>query len=124
MFVLCKDYMVQLSIQQNSENFQTSAERTVGTYTTNSSLDDKVDDLHYYTSYIKFGLGRVHYDVAQEIRMGDITYEEGKELISKYNGEYPIYDWCFPFKEGDALKDDRKCACEEDTNKGNPLEFI
>jgi hypothetical protein len=74
---------------ENSENFQTSAERTVGTYTTNASLDDKVDDLHYYTSYIKFGLGRVHYDVAQEIRMGDITYEEGKELISKYNGEYP-----------------------------------
>ena len=74
---------------ENSKNFKTSSERSVGTYTTNASLDDKVDDLHYYTSYIKFGLGRVHYDVAQEIRLGDITYDEGKELINRYNGEYP-----------------------------------
>ena len=28
-------------------------------------------------------------DVAQEIRSGDITIEEGKKLIRKYNGEYP-----------------------------------
>ena len=74
---------------ENSNNFITSPERTCGTYTTNSSLDDKIDDLHYFTTFIKFGLGRVHYDVAQEIRNGDITIEEGKELIKKYNGEFP-----------------------------------
>jgi len=74
---------------ENSKNFQISEKRSTGTYTTNSSLDDKVDDLHYYTTYIKFGIGRVHYDVAQEIRSGDITIEEGAQLIKKYNGEYP-----------------------------------
>mgnify|MGYP006105085891 FL=1 len=74
---------------ENSNNFQTSGERNCGTYTTNSGLDDKIDDLHYYTTFIKFGLGRVHYDAAQEIRSGDITIEEGKELIKKYNGEFP-----------------------------------
>ena len=29
------------------------------------------------------------YDVAQEIRSGDITKEEGLSLINQYNGEYP-----------------------------------
>lgn len=74
---------------ENSKNFTISPERTVGTYTKYSSIDDKIDDLHYYTTFIKFGLGRVHYDVAQEIRCGDITKEEGIKLINNYNGEYP-----------------------------------
>ena len=39
-----------------------------------------MDDLYYYTCFIKFGLGKVHYDVAVEIRNGDITKEEGKNL--------------------------------------------
>jgi len=75
---------------ENSDDFVVSPERTLGTYTKNSSLDDKIDDLHYYTAFIKFGLGRVFYDAAQEIRNGDITLEEGKSLIKAYNGEYPM----------------------------------
>ena len=74
---------------QNSRNFKVSPERTLGTYTKHASIDDKIDDLHYYTAYIKFGIGRVFYDVAQEIRSGDITIEEGLSLIKQYNGEYP-----------------------------------
>ena len=31
----------------------------------------------------------MHYDLAQEIRCGDITKEEGIKLINNYNGEYP-----------------------------------
>ena len=73
---------------QNS-NFKPSPERTTGTYSKYSSIDDKLDDLHYYTTKIKFGIGRAHYDVGQEIRSGDITIEEGKSLIRKYDGEYP-----------------------------------
>ena len=75
---------------ENSNDFVVSPERTLGTYTKYASIDDKIDDLHYYTAYIKFGIGRVFYDVAQEIRSGDITIEEGKSLIKQYNGEYPI----------------------------------
>lgn len=72
-----------------NSNFKPSPERTLGTYSKYSSIDDKLDDLHYYTTKIKFGIGRTHYDVAQEIRSGDITTEEGKSLIRKYDGEYP-----------------------------------
>ena len=45
------------------------------------SIDDKLDDLHYYTTYIKFGMGRATYDSAQEIRNGEINREEGIELV-------------------------------------------
>ena len=42
-----------------------------------------MDDLHYYTTLIKFGIGRATYDAAQEIRSGDITREEGVALVNK-----------------------------------------
>lgn len=69
--------------------FQASPERTPGTYSKYNSIDDKIDDLHYYTTYIKFGIGRATYDAAQEIRSGDITREEGVSLVRRFDGESP-----------------------------------
>ena len=69
--------------------FEASPERTSGTYSKYNSIDDKFDDLHYYTTFIKFGIGRATYDAAQEIRSGDITREEGVALVKKFDGEYP-----------------------------------
>ncbi len=70
-------------------NFQSSPERTIGTYSTYNSIDDRIDDFHYHTTWIKFGIGRATYDAAQEIRSGDIMREEGIALIKKYDGEFP-----------------------------------
>lgn len=69
--------------------FQPSPERTPGTYSKYNSIDDKIDDLHYWTTYIKFGIGRATYDAAQEIRSGDITREEGVALVHRFDGEWP-----------------------------------
>ncbi len=69
--------------------FIISPERNPGTYSKYNSIDDKLDDLHYYTTCIKFGIGRATYDAAQEIRSGDITREEGVALVKKFDGEYP-----------------------------------
>jgi N-acetyl sugar amidotransferase len=69
--------------------FQASPERTAGTYSKYSSIDDKIDDLHYYTTYIKFGIGRATYDAAQEVRHGDITRDEAVALARRYDGEFP-----------------------------------
>jgi len=63
--------------------------RTQGTYCKYHSIDDKIDDLHFYTSFIKFGFGRATYDVSQEIRNNHISIDEGKKLIKKYDGEFP-----------------------------------
>ena len=69
--------------------FQASPERTPGTYSKYNSIDDRIDDLHYYTTGIKFGIGRASYDAAQEIRSGDITREEGVALVKRFDHEYP-----------------------------------
>lgn len=70
-------------------DFKPSPERTAGSYSKYSSIDDKIDDLHYYTTFIKFGIGRATYDAAQEIRHGEISLDEGRMLVKKYDGEYP-----------------------------------
>jgi hypothetical protein len=69
--------------------FQPSPERTPGTYSKYNSIDDRIDDFHYYTTWIKFGIGRATYDAAQEIRNEEITREEGVALVRKYDGEFP-----------------------------------
>jgi len=69
--------------------FQASPERTPGTYSKYNSIDDKIDDFHYYTTWIKFGIGRATYDAAQEIRSADITREEGVALVKRFDGEFP-----------------------------------
>jgi N-acetyl sugar amidotransferase len=69
--------------------FEPSPERTPGTYSKYNSIDDRIDDFHYYTTFIKFGIGRATYDAAQEIRSGDITREEGVALVRRYEGEFP-----------------------------------
>lgn len=69
--------------------FEPAPERTPGTYSKYNSLDDQLDDLHYWTTYQKYGIGRATYDSAQEIRSGDITREEGIALVRRYDGEYP-----------------------------------
>jgi hypothetical protein len=69
--------------------FEASPERTPGTYSKYNSIDDRIDDYHYYTTFIKFGIGRATYDAAQEIRSGDITRDEGVALVRRYDGEFP-----------------------------------
>jgi hypothetical protein len=83
--------------------------RTQGTYSKYNSIDDKIDDLHYYTTYIKFGIGRATYDVSQELRNNHLSIDEGKKLIMKYDGEFPnIYLnevlKYLGIREGDFLK--------------------
>src|SRR5205085_10637084 len=69
--------------------FQARPYRTEGTYSKYNSLDDKIDDLHYYTTHIKFGLGRASYDASQEIRNNHLTRQEGVALVKQFDGEFP-----------------------------------
>lgn len=70
--------------------FQANPERTEGTYSKYNSLDDQIDGLHYYTTFIKFGLGRASYDSSQEIRNRHLTRDEAVALVKRFDGEFPI----------------------------------
>ena len=69
--------------------FESNTERTEGSYSKYSSIDDKIDPFHYYTTLIKFGIGRATYDASQEIRNGKITRDEGIALVKKFDEEFP-----------------------------------
>ena len=70
-------------------SFKARPFRTQATYSKYNSIDDKIDDLHYYTTRIKFGIGRATYDASQEIRNNHITREEGQLLVKKFESEFP-----------------------------------
>lgn len=69
--------------------FEANEDRTEGTYSKYNSIDDKTDPYHYWTTLIKFGIGRATYDAAQEIRNLHIDREEGVALVHKYDEEFP-----------------------------------
>jgi N-acetyl sugar amidotransferase len=69
--------------------FEANPFRTEGTYSKYNSLDDKIDGFHYYTTFIKFGLGRATYDASQEIRNKHLTRNEGIQLVKRFDGEFP-----------------------------------
>ena len=69
--------------------FRANPERSEGTYTKFSSLDDRIDGFHYYTTYTKFGIGRASYDASKDIRNHHITREEGVALVRRFDGEFP-----------------------------------
>jgi N-acetyl sugar amidotransferase len=69
--------------------FKARPHRTQGTFSKYSGIDDKIDDLHFYTTFIKFGIGRATYDASQEIRNRHLTREEGQALVKRFDGEFP-----------------------------------
>ena len=64
--------------------------RNIGTFTIESQLSDKLQDLHCYLMYLKFGFGRCTSDVSIAIREGWMDKVEGGELIDAYDGEFPM----------------------------------
>lgn len=69
--------------------FLANEDRTEGTYSKYNSIDDKTDPYHYWTTLVKFGIGRATYDASQEIRNDHIEREEGVSLVHRYDEEFP-----------------------------------
>ena len=72
-----------------NSNFLPASKRLEGSYDKYASMDDKIDWLHFYTFYTKFGIGRATAASFQEIRAGVITRDEGIALVKRFDGEFP-----------------------------------
>jgi N-acetyl sugar amidotransferase len=70
--------------------FEPNTERSEGTYSKYASIDDKLDGLHFWMAYQKFGIGRCTSDAAHEIRDGEIDRDEGLALVKRFDGELPV----------------------------------
>ncbi len=114
-----------------NSGFKANPERTEGTFSKYASLDDKIDGFHYYTTYIKFGIGRATYEAAQEIRNDHITRKEGVALVRKYDGEFPsryfedFLEYCELTEEQfrDVIDKNRSPHLWDNTNSGWELRF-
>jgi N-acetyl sugar amidotransferase len=72
-----------------NSGFQANDERTEGTYSKYISIDDKTERFHFWTTYLKFGIGRTSYEASQEIRNKHITRDEAIALVNRYEDEFP-----------------------------------
>jgi N-acetyl sugar amidotransferase len=73
----------------DNTGFMPAYERSIGTYSRYTEIDDKIVPFHFYMTYIKFGIGRATYDSAQEVRNEKITRKEAVNLVKKFDGEFP-----------------------------------
>jgi hypothetical protein len=48
-----------------------------------------MEGIHYWTTYVKFGIGRATYDAARDVRDRFIERDEGVALVHRYDGEFP-----------------------------------
>jgi hypothetical protein len=74
---------------QKHTGFKPNLERTEGTYTRYSSIDDRIDGFHQWFMLLKFGFGRCTANAAREIREGFRTREEAVQLVRRYDTEFP-----------------------------------
>ena len=88
-YYVCWDPRENYNYCCKNTGFKAADKRSTGTYTNFASLDDEIDDFHYWLGYVKFGTGRATADTAHEIRDGYLTREEGIELVKQYDGEFP-----------------------------------
>jgi N-acetyl sugar amidotransferase len=86
-----KKWSPQESYYYAAENtgFKANKYRSEGTYTKYASIDDKMDGMHYFMKYIKFGFGRTTDDASHEVRDKHINRDEASALVKRFDGEFP-----------------------------------
>ena len=72
-----------------AKGMRTIPVRNVGTFSATAQLSDKLQDLHAYLMFVKFGFGRATSDAAIAIRDGWCDRIEALEWIEVYDGEFP-----------------------------------
>jgi len=71
-----------------AKGMKTEPERSIATFTSTNQLSDKLQDLHTYLMFLKFGFGRCTSDVGIAIREGWMGRETGLLHIEEYDHEF------------------------------------
>jgi N-acetyl sugar amidotransferase len=62
---------------------------TEGTFTNYENLDNKVQGIHDYIKWLKFGYGRATDNASVLIRLGELSRKDGLKLVKQYEGKIP-----------------------------------
>jgi len=72
-----------------AKGMRTEPVRNVGTLESRSQNSDKLQSLHCYLMFLKFGFGRATADTCIAIRDGWLSRDEAVTWVRKYDAEYP-----------------------------------
>ena len=75
----------------NNCGFRPRPFRTQGTYSKYNSIDDKIDDLHYFTTFIKFGIGELPMMHLKKLETITFQQKRKKNLSKNMMANFQIF---------------------------------
>ena len=90
---------------------------TEGTFTNYENLDNKIQGIHDYFKWLKFGYGRCSDSASIQIRLKQINREEGMKLVNQHEGKLPEKFLNEFLKQWEMSRDEFLSITEKFTNK-------
>ena len=97
--------------------FSTHDGPTEGTFTNYENLDNKVQGIHDYVKWLKFGYGRATDNASILIRLGELDRDEGLRLVKEHEGKIPRKYLNYFLERWDMTFDEFLQICDKFTNK-------
>ena len=88
-----------------------------GTFTNYENLDNKIQGIHDYFKWLKFGYARATDGASVQIRLNWINREDGMKLVKEYEGKLPEKYLDEFLKQWDMSRDEFLQITEKFTNK-------
>ena len=88
-----------------------------GTFTNYENLDNKIQGIHDYFKWLKFGYGRTTDNASVQIRLNWINREEAMKLVKEHEGKLPERYLDEFLKQWDMSRDEFLQITEKFTNK-------
>ena len=88
-----------------------------GTFTNYENLDNKIQGIHDYFKWLKFGYGRASDSASVQIRLNWINREDGMKLVKEHEGKLPEKYLDEFLKQWDMSRDEFLQITEKFTNK-------
>ena len=88
-----------------------------GTFTNYENLDNKIQGIHDYFKWLKFGYGRTTDNASVQIRLNWINREEAMKLVKEHEGKLPEKYLDEFLKQWDMSRDEFLQITEKFTNK-------
>ena len=87
-------YLIRWNIQEQLKKvrelgFSVHDGPTEGTFTNYENLDNKIQGIHDYFKWLKFGYGRAADSGSIQIRLKQISREDGMRLVKQHEGKLP-----------------------------------
>lgn len=62
----------------------------IGTFSNYAQNEDKIQDIHTFLQFVKFGFGRCTSDASIEIRWNRLKRVEGVKIVNEIDGQFPV----------------------------------